>query len=77
MANLDYKNNLSLETLMLTTAYKEAHIIWTKKHFNNNWKKILFSDKTAFQLFRNTIIQWYKGARPVRRIPKDRTKIFV
>jgi len=76
LANLGYKNNLPLETLMLTTTHKEAHVIWAKKHLNDNWKKTLFSDKTAFQLFRNTITQWYKGARPVRRIPKNRTKIF-
>jgi len=43
---------------------------------NDNWKKTLFSDETAFQLFRNTIKHWYKGARPIRPMPKDRNKIF-
>ena len=76
LASLGYKNNLPLETPMLTTAHKEARVIWAKKYLDHNWKKTLFSDETAFQLFRNTITQWYKNARPVRRIPKDRTKIF-
>lgn len=76
LANMGYKNNLPLETPMLTTAHKEARVIWAKKHLDDNWKKTLFSDETAFQLFRNTITQWYKGARPVKRMPKDRTKIF-
>ncbi|GES78191.1 IS630 family transposase [Rhizophagus clarus] len=40
------------------------------------WPKTLFTDETAFQLFRNTVERWYKGKRPVRRIPKDRTKIM-
>jgi hypothetical protein len=39
-------------------------------------KKTLFTDETAFQLFRNTIERWYKDKRPVRRVPKDRRKIF-
>ena len=47
-----------------------------KKHLNDNWNKTVFTDETAFQLFRNTIERLYKGKRPVRRIPKDRTKIF-
>ena len=36
----------------------------------------MFTDETAFQLFRNTVERWYKGERPVRRLPKDRTKIM-
>jgi DDE superfamily endonuclease len=27
-------------------------------------------------LFRNTVERWYKGERPIRRMPKDRTKVF-
>lgn len=77
LARLGYKNNLPLETPMLTTAHKEARITWARKHLYDNWKRTLFSDETAFQLFRNTITQWYKGARPIKRMPKDRTKIFV
>ncbi|GBC12306.2 IS630 family transposase [Rhizophagus irregularis DAOM 181602=DAOM 197198] len=34
------------------------------------------SDETAFQLFRNTVRHWYKKQRPIRPIPKDRSKIF-
>ena len=56
-AKIGYKNDLPLETPMLTTAHKEARVIWAKKHLDDNWKKTLFSDETAFQLFRNTITQ--------------------
>ena len=77
LAKMGYKNDLPLKTPMLTTAHKEARITWARKHLSDNWEKILFSDETVFQLFRNTITQWYKGARPIKRMPKDRTKIFV
>ena len=58
---------------MLTVAHKEARASWATRHLNDNWDTTLFSDETAFQLFKNTITQWYKGER---RIPKDHTKIF-
>jgi hypothetical protein len=43
---------------------------------NYDWSRTLFSDETAFQLFRNTVERWHKGACQVRAMPKDRTKIF-
>ena len=50
---------------------------WATKHLNDHWEKTLFSDETAFQLFRNnTIKQWYKGPRPIRPFPKNRQKFF-
>ena len=49
---------------MLTVAHKEARVSWATRHLNDNWDTTLFSDETAFQLFRNTITQWYKGERP-------------
>lgn len=74
---LGYKNDLPLATPMLTDKHKENRVKWAQAHLSDNWKKTFFSDETCFQLFRNTIKQWYKGARPTRRIPKDRTKICV
>ena len=61
---------------MLTPDHKKRRVEWAKKHLNDNWKKTLFTDETAFQLFRNTIKRWHKGERPVRPLPKDRTKIL-
>ncbi|CAG8817273.1 14003_t:CDS:1, partial [Dentiscutata erythropus] len=63
-------------TPMLTVTHKQKRLEWARKHLNDNWEKTLFSDETAFQLFRNTIKHWYKGTRPVRCMPKDRSKIF-
>lgn len=76
LASSGYLNSLPYQTPMLTTAHKEARVQWAQKHLHDRWNRTFFSDETAFQLFRNTIRVWYKGARPLRRIPKDRTKIM-
>jgi len=61
---------------LLTLAHKQKRVEWAQKHKDDNWKKTLFSDETAFQLYRNTIKHWYKNTRLVRPMPKDRSKIF-
>jgi transposase len=70
-----YTNSLPKKTPMLTFAHKQARVEWAQKHLDDNWGRMFFSDETAFQLFRNTVKRWHKGSRPVRPIPKDRTKI--
>jgi len=36
LKKMGYKNNLPLETPMLTTAHKEARVIWARNHLNDN-----------------------------------------
>ena len=55
-----YKSGLPSGTPMFTAAQKVKRVEWATKNLNNRWKKTLISDKTAFQLFRNTIAVWYK-----------------
>ena len=76
LSSLGYRNALPLSTPMLTSVHKQKRVEWAQRHINDDWKRTLFSDETAFQLFRNTIKHWYKNARPIRPIPKDRSKIF-
>ena len=45
---------------MLTVAAKERRVEWSNSHLNENWKKVIFSDETTFQLFRNTTLLRYK-----------------
>ena len=71
-----YQKSRPIKTPMLTEKHKRDRIEWAQKHLKNNWKKTVFTDETAFQLFNNTISHWHNGPRPVRRIPKDRRKIF-
>jgi hypothetical protein len=61
---------------MLTVNHKLKRVEWVQNHLNDDWDNILFTDETAFQLFRNTVKCWYKGQRPIRLMPKDRMKIF-
>jgi transposase len=70
-----YKKSLPKATPMLTVAHKENRVQWAQQHLNDDWNKTLFTDETSFLLFRNTVERWYKDKRPVRRMPKDRTKI--
>jgi transposase len=76
LKELGYKSALPTGTSMLTANHKTRQIEWTRDHLNDNWEKTLFSDETAFNLFRNTIKQWYKGPRPIRPLPKNRQKVF-
>ena len=57
---------------MLTEGHKRRRVEWAQTHLNDSWNKTVFTDETAFQLFRNTVERWYKNKRPTRRIPKDR-----
>jgi hypothetical protein len=59
---------------MLTEAQIQKRIEWAEKYINQDWNRTVFTDETAFQLFRNTVEYWYKDKRPVRRIPKEKKK---
>jgi transposase len=71
-----YKKSLPKAIPMLTEAQRQKRVKWAKEHLNDNWDRTLFSDETAFQLSQNTIKRWHKGLRPIRPIPKVRSKIF-
>ena len=74
--SIGYKNNLPLAVPMLTNDQKQKRVEWAREHLEDDWENTIFTDETAFQLFRNTIKRWYKGARPSKSVPKDRTKVF-
>jgi len=57
LGSLGYKNNLTTATPMLTSIHKSKRVEWVHAYLNDNWKKTLFTNETAFQLFRNTIKQ--------------------
>ena len=63
--NIGYKNSLPLVTPILIANHKKNRVKWAKKHLCNDWSQTLFSNKTLFQLFRNTVTEWYKHSRPV------------
>ena len=65
----------ALATPMLTRSHKEKRMEWAQRHINDDWNRTFFTDETSIWLFNNTVQHWYRGQRPVRRIPKDRTRI--
>ena len=71
-----YQKSLPRATPMLTENHKRRRVEWAQNHLNDDWENTLFTDETAFQLFRNTVERWHKGQRPIRSMPKDRTKLF-
>ncbi|CAG8593925.1 27316_t:CDS:2 [Gigaspora margarita] len=76
LTQLGYKKRRAEVTPMLTPSHIPQRIAWATKYLNHNWSRTVFSDETAFQLFRNTVMYWYKDKRPVRRIPKNKQKIL-
>ena len=62
---------------MLTDRHMEARMMWAQAHMNDDWQHTIFTDETAFNLFRNKICKWHKhGERPVRKLPKSRQKVM-
>ena len=35
-------------------------VVWAKAHQRENWNKVIFSDESSFQMFRNTTQVRYK-----------------
>jgi transposase len=72
-----YRRSLPLATPMLTERHIEARKEWAKEHMGDNWRNTIFTDETAFDLFRNKVRRWHKdGQKPVRRLPKSRQKVM-
>ena len=72
-----YKSSVPLETPMLTIRHIEMRKAWAQTHLHDNWNRTIFTDETAFDLFRNKVCRWHKnGNRPIRRLPKSRQKVM-
>jgi len=68
LANYGYSKALPKVTPMLTEAHKQRHVEWARQHLNDNWRKTLFSDETAFQLYRNVGTKAYGQFAPCPKI---------
>jgi len=77
MKKKGYKSSIPLGTPMLTSRHIETRKAWAQAHMNTNWGKTIFTDETAFDLFRNKVSRWHKdGNRPIRRLLKVRQKVM-
>jgi transposase len=76
LKKLNYKSVLPTGTPMLTEYHKQLRVEWAKKHKGMNWNRVIFSDESSFQLFRNTIKRWSKNWKKEKKcVPKNRQKI--
>ena len=77
MKKKGYKGSVSLEMLMLTEWHIEMRKTLTQMHMNDNWEQTMFTDETAFDIFRNKVHRWHKnGDRPIRRLSKSCQKVM-
>ena len=44
---------------MLTNRHMEARKAWAQTYLNKLWNKTIFTDETAFDLFRNKVSRWH------------------
>jgi hypothetical protein len=62
---------------MLTDRHIQMRKSWAEAHMLDRWHTTIFTDETAFDLFRNKVRRWHKnGEKPIRRLPKSRQKVM-
>jgi len=58
--NLKYRCTIPKTIPFLTAIHKQHRVEWATKYKNQNWKQVVFSDETTFQMFQNTQKVFYK-----------------
>lgn len=61
---------------VLTPRHKAERIAFAKENLGRNWSKVLFTDESWFQLFRNKVKFWGKK-RPLCRQPQRSPAVMV
>src|ERR1043166_3030484 len=65
---LKYRCTVLKTIPLLTAIYKQRRVEWVIKYQDQNWRKVIFSDKTTFQMFQNTQKVFYKvGTQPPQK----------
>ncbi|CAJ0850196.1 16833_t:CDS:2 [Entrophospora sp. SA101] len=63
--NMQYRSTVPKSIPLLTTSHKQNRVAFAIKYRKQNWNKVIFSDETTFQIFRNTQKVFYKiGTQP-------------
>ena len=50
---------------LLTAKQRERRVEWAIAHARQNWKTVVFSDESIFQMFRNTMPAFYKAGTDI------------
>ena len=61
---------------VLTDRHKRRRVEWCRANINRDWSRVLFTDESYFQLFRNKAQMWGK-TRPQKETPKWGPAIMV
>jgi transposase len=77
LKNLGYISVMPRKVPLLTQKAKDIRLSWSRDHSRYNWKKVVFSDETTLQMFRNTIRAWSHDAQPVAPMVKHPFKVHV
>jgi transposase len=77
LKRLGYVSLVPRRVPLLTQRHKDIRLEWAQKHLNYNWRKVVFSDETTMQMFRNTCRAWSKGEKPVAPMVKHPFKVHV
>jgi transposase len=67
LQKLDYRVCIPRSVPFLTSKAMNLHVIWAKAHQRKNWNKVIFSDESSFQMFRNTTQVRYKCGESIPR----------
>ena len=75
--NLGYHSKIPKRVPILTDDHKKNRLEWALAHAKQDWKKVVFTDETTFQMFRNTIKAFQKGEKQQleKPMPKHPYKI--
>jgi hypothetical protein len=66
--NLNYISTVPKSIPLLTDKHKQKRIEFAMKYRRQNWDKVIFSDETTIQMFRNTQKVFYKaGTKPPQK----------
>jgi len=77
LSRLGYVATLPRRVPLLTQSAKEIRLQWAHDHCNYNWKKVVFSDETTLQMFRNTCLAWFRTDKPVVPMVKHPFKLHM
>ena len=77
LTNLGFIAVLPRKVPLLTQKAKDIRLSWARDHSQYNWKKVVFSDETTIQMFRNTTLAWSRDGKPIQPMVKHPFKVHV
>ena len=64
LCRLGYTATLPRRVPLLTERAKQNRLEWAQNYSHYDWCKVVFSDETTLQMFRNTCLAWSKSKPP-------------